>query len=419
MTWEVYRYFDYGWIKRYYIDPQFFFTYYGFDWIQPWPGDGMYWHFYLMGALAICIAIGFAYRLVMPLFFLAFTYVFLLDQTNYLNHFYLISLISLLLCFVPAHRAFSIDARLHPSIRSKVAPAWAVYLIPAQIAIVYIFGGIAKLNGDWLQGEPMRIWLSERTDFPIIGRWFTEEWMVYLFSYGGLFIDLFVVPLILWRRTRWFAVTILLSFHLLNMQLFSIGIFPWFMIATTPLFFPPHWFERIAYFRRPEVLPTFRVSRVIFAGLALYFAVQIALPLRHFFYPGDVNWTEEGHTFAWHMKLRDKAGEANFTVYDPVSDRTWAIDRSEFLTRRQSREISGHPDMILLFAHYLADLWHSNGFPQAEVYVEAQISLNGRAPQWMIDPNVDLAQVSRDLAPAAWILPLYEPLNRDTIIVDQ
>src|SRR5439155_16252275 len=45
MLWEVWRYFNYGWISRYYIEPGFHFTYYGFDWVRPWPGDGMYYHF--------------------------------------------------------------------------------------------------------------------------------------------------------------------------------------------------------------------------------------------------------------------------------------------------------------------------------------------------------------------------------------
>ena len=44
MIWEVWRYFSNGWIERYSIEPSFHFTYYGFGWVQPWPGNGMYWH---------------------------------------------------------------------------------------------------------------------------------------------------------------------------------------------------------------------------------------------------------------------------------------------------------------------------------------------------------------------------------------
>ena len=104
MVWEVARYFAYDWIYSNWIQPRFFFPYYGFEWVQPWPGDWMYWHFLALGVLAACIALGFLYRLAAALFFLVFAYVFLLDQANYLNHYYLIVLISLLMVVVPANR---------------------------------------------------------------------------------------------------------------------------------------------------------------------------------------------------------------------------------------------------------------------------------------------------------------------------
>ena len=206
MLWEVYRYFSTGWIRRYYIEPVFYFGYYGFEWVKPWPGRGMYIHFAVMGALAACIMLGFLYRLAAPLFFLAFTYVFLLDQTRYLNHFYLVCLISFLMIFLPANRALSIDALLKPSIRSDVVEAWTLWILRAQIGIAYFFGGVAKLNSDWIfGGEPMRRWLKPLTPLPAIGPIFQQEWVVYSFAYGGMLLDLLVVPLLLWRRTRPFA----------------------------------------------------------------------------------------------------------------------------------------------------------------------------------------------------------------------
>src|SRR5262245_30392366 len=153
--WEVYRYFTYGWISRYFVEPALTFTYYGFSWVKPWPGRGMYIHFFVLGVAAACVMVGFLYRFTAPIFFLAFTYFFLLDQTRYLNHFYLVSLISFLMCFLPAERAFSVDALLRKSIRSDVVPAWTLWLLRAQVGIPYFYGGIAKLNSDWIHGgEP-------------------------------------------------------------------------------------------------------------------------------------------------------------------------------------------------------------------------------------------------------------------------
>ena len=85
MLVEVWRYFRYGWIEKYYIRPEFYFKYYGFEWIEPWSGTGMYWHFAALGILAFLIMTGAFYRIASLLFLLGFTYVFLLDQTNYLT----------------------------------------------------------------------------------------------------------------------------------------------------------------------------------------------------------------------------------------------------------------------------------------------------------------------------------------------
>ena len=245
MLWEVYRYLSHTWISRYYIEPTVYFTYYGFSWVKPWPGRGMYIHFFALGVLATCIIVGFFYRIAATLFFFGFSYVFLLDQTRYLNHFYLIVLISLIMIFVPAERALSVDAWLRPKIRSDTAPTWTLWLLRAQIGIAYIFGGIAKLNGDWLRGEPMRSWLNPYSQLPVFGPLFAKEWVVYSFVMGGLLLDLFVVPLLLWRRTRPYAFVAAVIFNLINSVIFQIGIFPWFMLGATLLFFPPDLMRRV------------------------------------------------------------------------------------------------------------------------------------------------------------------------------
>ena len=446
MLWEVYRYFDHGWIPRYYIEPQLLFKYHGFEWVTPWPGDGMYVHFLALGALAACILVGFHYRISAALFFLGFAYVFLLAQTRYLNHFYLILLASFLLIFVPAGRAFSIDARLNPGLRSDTAPGWALWLLRAQIGIPYFYGGVAKLNGDWLRGEPMRMWLAERMDVPVIGPFLGLEGVAHRFAIGGLLFDLLVVPLLLWRRTRLYAFVAAVGFHLLNAALFKIGIFPWFMILATVIFLPPDLPRRIAGLlwkranrrRSPatsrDAVPAaasgnavqaatlrdpapgaLRASapgreRVITALVAAYLAVQVVVPLRHLLYPGNVSWTEEGHRFAWHMKLRDKEAGAVFVVTDPASGKTWTVHPSRHLTPHQQNEMTSRPGMILQFSHFLAEKERRKGYESVEVRAFVMASLNGRPPQLLIDPTVDLARERRRLLPQRWIVPLTEAL---------
>ena len=420
MLWEVWRYLDHQWIKRYYIDPDFHFKYWGFEWVQPWPGFWMYIHFAAMALFAVFIIVGFLYRLSAALFFMLFTYMYLLDQALYLNHFYLVCLMSFLLIFVPAHRARSVDAALRPKIRSEFVPAWSLWVLRAQMALVYFYAGVAKINADWLRGAPLRDWLGARSKDPLLGWIFREEWGVMLFSYGGLMLDLLVAPALLWRRTRVPAFLAILSFHLLNARLFDIGIFPWFALAATLLFFSPDWPRRFCLFsppRRPgdlDARPTppicTRWAGVTMALLGIYLAFQVLFPLRHFLYPGVVHWTEEGHRFAWHMKLRSKTSKAKFFATDPATGRTWQIKHRNYLTSRQRRKMASHPFMIHQFSYFLADELRREGYEQIEIRVEAFSSLNGRKSQLMIDPQVDLAGQPRSLLPAAWILPLTEPL---------
>lgn len=417
MLWEVWRYSTYGWISSYYIEPTFYFSYFGFEWVKPLPGIGMYVVFAALAVLAALILVGLFYRMSAALFWLCFTYVFLLDQTRYLNHFYLISLISFLLIVLPAADNFSLDALRRPAQRTTVVPLWTLYLLRFQLGVVYFFGGVAKLNGDWLQGEPMRMWLATRTDFPLIGQWFTEEGMVYAFSYGALLFDLLFVPLVLWRWTRIPALIVSTVFHLSNAHLFSIGIFPWFMIAASVVFLPPKWWARLhvgwqtTSSRENSAQPVTNRQLWVLFWLGVYIGIQVLMPLRHFLYPGDVNWTEEGHKFAWHMKLRDKAATIRFFVTDPQTQAVWEVDPRQYLTRAQINDMAAHPEMILQFSHFLAGVFANNGVVSVEVRVLSSVSLNGRRRQAMIDPQVNLAAQPRSLLASNWILPLDEPLS--------
>ena len=111
MLWMVVRYFGKGWIAQYWIAPPFNFRHFGFDWVTPWPGDGMFWHFLLLGILAVLIIFGLFYRVAAILFCVGYTYVFLLEQARYLNHAYLVCLVSFLIALVPANRAGSLDVK--------------------------------------------------------------------------------------------------------------------------------------------------------------------------------------------------------------------------------------------------------------------------------------------------------------------
>jgi hypothetical protein len=144
--------------------------------------------------------------------------------------------------------------------------------------------------------------------------------------------------------------------------------------------------------------------------LAGYLVVQVILPLRHYLYPGDVSWTEEGHNFSWHMKLRTKTGEAVFTVTHPESGQTWTIKPQDYLESHQVVKVITKPDLIVHFGHFLAEEKRRAGYDNVEVRAHVMVSLNGRPPQLLIDPSVDLAKEEVSLLPARWIVPLTTPL---------
>ena len=170
-----------GWVAELYIKPTHHFSYYGFGWVQAWPGWGMYLHFALLGLASLCVALGYRYRLSIAAFFLLFTYVELIDKSTYLNHYYFVSLISFLMIFLPLGLMASLDSRRsHTEKTSSTIPRAVLWILRAQIGMVYIFAGIAKLNPDWLfHAEPLRIWLYNSTDTPLIGSFLKEAWVPY------------------------------------------------------------------------------------------------------------------------------------------------------------------------------------------------------------------------------------------------
>ena len=444
MLWDVYRYFVHQLIFKYWIDPVVNFTYYGFDWLKPLPGDGMYYLFIVIGILSIFIMVGFKYRISTILFFFAFTYMFLIDQTRYLNHFYLISLVSFVLIFIPAHKAFSIDSWWNKKLRTDFVPAWSLWLLRFQISIPYFFGGIAKINEDWLNGKPLDMWLPTLAPrFPILGEFFRETWFAYFFSYSALLMDLLAVPFLLWKRSRIFAFGLLTIFHILNSQLFQLGIFPWFMIFATLMFFDPSWpriiinkfkitEESQAKIRKnlqpenpkkaqrlirqaktvvkklePKITSLTKNQKIVLSLFLIFIIFQIAMPLRHHAYPGNVSWTEEGNQFSWRMMLRDKHTEhIEFIAFSPKTGETWKINSFDDLSRVQVFTMPMRPDMILQYAHLLAETFREHGYDDIEIRVDVFSSLNGRDAQRLIDPHVNLAEQPVTILPKSWILPL-------------
>jgi vitamin K-dependent gamma-carboxylase len=406
------RFIGYDWIDAYFVRPTFHFKYYGFAWVEPLPGPQLHALFWVLAALAACVALGLFFRVAAWAFALGFLYVQLLDVTLYLNHYYLAALLSILLACTPAHRAWSLDAWRKRELQSDTIAAGFQWLLRFQIGVVYTYAGLAKLTSDWLvHHQPLRIWLGSHTEMPLLGVLFRQLWAAPVMSWAGFLFDTTIVWWLLYRRTRPYAYLVVLGFHAMTSALFPIGMFPVIMSMSALMFFSPSWPRSVlAKLSLPvrAPVPARGAPALPLPGLivaALYCVIQLALPLRYLAYDNSVLWGEQGMRFSWRVMVREKNGSVDLLVRDKVTGEQRFVAPRRYLTQEQEREMSGQPDLILQLAHHVqAQLEASTGHPH-EVRVDSHVSLNGRRAHPLIDPAVDLATVHDSLAPAAWITP--------------
>jgi hypothetical protein len=239
------RFWNKGWISELYVKPRYFFPFYGFEWVRPL-GDYTYLLFAIGMLSAMLVMLGCFYRLSSITLFLSFTYIELIDKSTYLNHYYFISLLCLVLIFLPAHVFFSVDAFRNRALLAGQIPVWCMDAIKLLVFILYFYAGLAKLNSDWLlHALPLKIWLPARNDMPVIGPLFNQSWVAYAFSWFGCVYDLLIVFFLLNRKTRVGAYIMVILFHFATALLFPIGMFPYLMIVTGLIFFSPEFHQKI------------------------------------------------------------------------------------------------------------------------------------------------------------------------------
>ena len=467
-----------GWVDALYLAPANHLTYAGFEWVRPLPAPWMHLHVGLLALLGLCIAAGYRYRLAAVAFVVGFAYVELIDAALYLNHYWYVTLAAGALAVLPLHRHCSLDARAGRVAASATVPACVLWVLRGQIAVVYLFAGIAKLNGDWLfEALPLRLWLADNADLALIGPLLAMPPVAYAASWAGAVFDCTIVAWLAWRRSRPLAYVAVIGFHVLTGMLFQIGIFPVVMIGATLVFFAPDWPRRLLQRRRPGTGPppaaalaaaappidppatgpptadapaaartavttastadppttgtavtaapttdppvaaatisgkNQRRWRWTLVALVIVALVQVAIPLRHLAYPGNVRWTEEGYYLSWRVMITEKAGHVDYRVRD-ASGAEWQVGPELVLTDWQTAQATIRPDLIVATAHLIADHYRAEGRGDVEVRADAFASFNGRPHQRMVDPTVDLATQRRDLTPKPFILPLAPPVRR-------
>lgn len=425
MLGSIIRFAANGWISKLYLEPQFFFSYYGFGWVQPL-GGWTYLIFIVCGLSAFLVALGWQYRASMLVFFLSFTYIELMDKTTYLNHYYFISILSFLMLFLPAHAYYSLDAFNNKNLRAQQIPRWSIDAIKLLLGMVYFYAGLAKLNSDWLlEAMPLQIWLPAKYSIPLLGDLLQQTWVHYAFAWSGTIYDLCIPFLLLYRRTRVFAFVLVVIFHVMTRVLFPIGMFPFIMIVSALIFFDAGLHHKIlnklsaglritkATFDngRSYQFPQSWQRKAVLSLLGVFFTLQLLIPFRYTLYPGELFWTEEGYRFSWRVMLMEKAGYAQFKVVDPESDQWFYVDNTAFLTRFQEKQMATQPDFILEFAHHLESHFKQQGITDPEIYVESYVALNGRPSQPYVNPEIDLTEIQPSFKPRTWLLPFNDEIK--------
>jgi len=398
-----------GWITRTLVEPKFTFTFLGFEWLQPLPGNWMYVYYAVMGSFGLLIMLGYKYRASTFMFFIMWCSVYFMQKSSYNNHYYLLVLLSAIMVILPAHKYASIDVKQHPKIKSISMPAWCKWIFVVQLFILYTYASKAKMYPDWLDLSVPTMLMEGKANYPIVGDFLQNNFIPYLVGYGGILFDGLIIPLLLFKPTRKFAFFGSIFFHLFNSFIFQVGVFPYLSLAFCLFFFKTETIRNIFlkgkdYYSKAEIMvPNYKPILVTLG--AIYFTIQIILPIRHHFIEDNVLWTEEGHRLSWRMMLRSKSSYTNFKVVNIKTNKVTHINTGNYLSKKQQRLVGSKPDAMWQFARYLKREYKEKG-EDIQVFVNAKVSVNGKPHRQLIDQTVDLANVEWNyFKHNDWILP--------------
>uniref|UniRef100_A0AAQ4S158 Gamma-glutamyl carboxylase n=1 Tax=Gasterosteus aculeatus aculeatus TaxID=481459 RepID=A0AAQ4S158_GASAC len=388
-----------------------------FNVLQPLPLDWMYLVYVVMFFGALGIMLGCFYRLSCLMFISTYWYIFFLDKTAWNNHSYLYGLIGFQLTLMDANRYWSIDGLRRPSIRNAHVPLWNYTVLRTQIFIVYFLAGLKKLDADWVEGYSMS-YLAHHSLFDPFKMILPVELVNLLVVHaGGLVLDLTAGYLLFFDATRPYAFFFVSYFHCMNSQLFSIGMFSYTMLATSPVFchadWPRRFFARFPGFLRavlpltspapqpsascvyntsqstssnpqetPPVAkaPKLRLKHKLAAIFTiLYISEQLFLPYSHFITQGYNNWTNGLYGYSWDMMVHSRSHQhVKITYKDGETGETGYLNPGVFT---QSRRWKDHGDMLKQYATCLNQFLPRYNISEPEIYFDIWVSINERFQQ--------------------------------------
>jgi len=414
---QFYSFYSAQYLEGGIIAPAYLFTFQGFSFLSRTP-EGLMKLFYALLLLApLLMLIKKIFRVAVLVYLITFSFFFLIEQSYYNNHFYLIIL----------YTAFWLLYKPEKHDNKLTIPGWLLFLFQIQLFIVYFYGGLVKLNSDWLfHQEPIVTLLklnAKNISFHGEG---SNIFIINYLTYGGLIFDLLIGFLLFNRKTRWFAICINVVFHLMNIFLFNfgeggdIGIFPIMMIFTNFLFIPAETLRNFIQklgFASQAIIPPGKAKlttdtnispRFVKPILIIYLALQLLIPFRYWLIGKDVDWTGQASFFAWRMKSYTKQCSIRFYYRLNANDTKKEYFMGRTINTMQINQMAQHANMIHQFVqHIKKDLKKKEGIDNPIINADVLIAFNGRKPKVFIDPNFNLtdAKYSRFERPS-WVLPL-------------
>lgn len=408
-------YVKFGFIEKGILAPAFTFHFHYLPFIKPLPEAGMKFALFLTLIGAILMLFRKTLRIGATMYFVSFGYLFLLEESYYNNHFYLILILTAFFIIFPQPLTAS---------GKRFVYRWQFDVIVFMICLVYFFGGVVKLNYDWfILQQPTRTLLEINKAASPFPHLLETEFAVYYITYGGLFFDLFISFFLLMRRTFPYALVLTLVFHITNIFIFNegeggdIGVFPLLMMGANVIFAPPGGLRKLFSRFLPGIEPTFQLkekpedlfpsnAKSIRIVLFTYVVIQLLLPARPHLISSRPSWTGQGDFFAWRMKLNTKQVQVKYFFQPDAQTPKQQINIGRIINTMQVNYLGQHADMVYKFAVYLNQRFKKETGKDMIITAEINVSLNGRPFAPLVDPNTDLSKVAysphRD---PDWILP--------------
>ncbi|NNE30665.1 MAG: HTTM domain-containing protein [Saprospiraceae bacterium] len=431
MVYQMLYYYSIDYTFQFMAGPEVLFPFQGFEFVKPLSLPVLKLiHFSLLVA-AILMMVGIFYRVATTYFFLGYTYFFLIDNTLFNNHTYLMALISGVMIFITADNSFRLPFfRKRPP--GALIPAWNRYLLIFCISLPYFFGGIAKLHPNWWKTDLVPIILEGNND-SLITSIFPLKFLTSFITYTGLVYDLVIIFLLLNKKTRIFGLVLVVIFNFSNHAILfdDIGVFPLMMIFSTVLFFEGKEIKSFIKRREPKkkkrknkglkTKPQIIAKRNSSSNsslwqnataitLLVFVLVHILLPFRWMLHTDNPEWTGIGSRFAWRMKMQTrKMTNVKMTLTDRKTGASGPIELETFLSSNQYNHVFNDPHNLIHLAKYLSiKISAERGFVDPIIRADISVSFCGLPPQKMIDPNVDLTKVkiNRYQKNHPWLLPL-------------